>query len=353
MNQATRRTIYAILVSALLIPASLACTVCGPMVNLPPKAATEVRTETSAEGVTETGTIAPEVFVSDLGNVYGIAFDEEGYLFATGTEGDRYVVWRIDQNGEKEMFVELLDRGDALSDAGLAAHAPYLANLAIDGGHNIWITSRRQGACFVVTPERDAFKAYLNGYMSVTLQDALAYSQGVAWDGDADHLYIITSGPESEYGTILREHIRTLTLDEINDIVLNKRKTVNNTGLEIQEKGNGLVQGQGTLYLLGQQALYEVKPDGQLEKAGAATKGMTLWGGAADGAGAIYLGANDADYTPEEAQGENGLVLKVDSEGKQNVLLEDVGQPLGMAYQGGYLYIADRATGSILRVEIR
>ena len=353
MDFTSRHTLVSILASVSLLAASLACTVCGPMVNLPPKATTEVRTESSTEVVTETRTLAPKVFVTDLGNVYGIAFDEEGYLFATGTEGDKYVVWRIDQNGEKEMFVELLDRGDALSDAGLAAHAPYLANLAIDGEHNIWITSRRQGACFVATPERDAFKTYLNGYMSITLQDALAYSQGVVWDGGTNHLHIITSGPESEYGTKLREHIRTLALDEINDIVLNKSKTVNNTGFEIQEKGSGLIWGQGILYLLGQQALYEVKADGELEQVGTEAKGMTLWGGAADGGGAIYLAANDADYTPEEAQGENGLVLKVDSKGKQTVLLEDVGQPLGMAYQGGYLYIADRATGSILRVEIR
>jgi sugar lactone lactonase YvrE len=341
MNHAKGHTIYAILVCALLIPASLACTVCGPMVNGPLTSSTEANS------------VEPEAFAVDLGSVYGLAFDEEGYLFAVGSKGDTSVLWRIDPNGEKELFAEILDRGDKLSDAGLAAHASFLASVAIDGERNVWITSRRQGACFVVTPDKDALKIYLNGYMSVTLQDTLEYSQGVAWDADSEQLHIITSGPESAYGTVFREHIRALTLDEINNITVNESKTMNNTGVEIQEKGNGLVQGRDALYLIGRQALYEVKADGELKKAGVNARGMTLWGGVADGEGAMYLAANDADYTPEEGLGKSGLILKMDSEGKQTVLLEGIGQPLGMAFRGGYLYVADRATGSILRIEIR
>jgi hypothetical protein len=74
MNHAKGHTIYAILVCALLIPASLACTVCGPMVNGPLTSSTEANS------------VEPEAFAVDLGSVYGLAFDEEGYLFAVGSK---------------------------------------------------------------------------------------------------------------------------------------------------------------------------------------------------------------------------------------------------------------------------
>jgi hypothetical protein len=294
-----------------------------------------------------------EVFASDLGNVYGLAFGEEGYLFATGTDGDRNVLWKIDPNGEKELFAEIADQGDVLSDAGLAAHARYLANLAIDGEQNVWITSRRQGACFVVADDGEVTKIYLNGHMSITAQDTLEYSHGVAWDGEAGQLYIVTSGPLSAYSTNFVEHVRTLTLDEVRDITENKNKVMNNKGAETPEKGNGLLKTKDAVYFIGQEILYEIKPDGQLKPVGKKVKAMTLWGGAANGEGTIYLSANDASYTPEEGQGENGAILKMDREGKYTVLIDDIGQPLGVAFQGGYLYIADRASGSILKIEVK
>jgi hypothetical protein len=335
MNHPNKQSIFTISIVVILMSMSLACTLYGTTANTP------------------TDELETEIFASDLGNVYGLAFDEEGYLFATGTDGDKNVLWKIDPNGEKELFAEIADQGDVLSDAGLAAHARHLANLAIDGEQNIWITSRRQGACFVVADDGEVTKIYLNGHMSITAQDTLEYSHGVAWDGEAGQLYIVTSGPTSAYSANFVEHVRTLPLNEVRDIIENKSQVMSNKGAEIPEKGNGLLKTTEAVYFIGQEVLYEIKPDGQLEPVGKKVKAMTLWGGAADSEGSIYLSANDAGYTPEEGKGENGAILKVDREGKYTVLMGDIGQPLGMAFQGGYLYIADRASGSVLKIEVK
>jgi sugar lactone lactonase YvrE len=102
------------------------------------------------------------VFAFGLGKVYGLAFDEEGNLFATGTDGDKAVIWKINQDGEKVIFAEIKDQGDVLSDVGIACHSGHLANLAVDGFGNIWITSLQNGACFVVERDKEYSKIYLN-----------------------------------------------------------------------------------------------------------------------------------------------------------------------------------------------
>ena len=46
------------------------------------------------------------------------------------------------------------------------------------------------------------------------------------------------------------------------------------------------------------------------------------------------------------------MIFKLDSQGKTNVFLKDAAQPLGLAVHSGYLYIADRATGNIMKVKL-
>jgi hypothetical protein len=106
------------------------------------------------------------------------------------------------------------------------------------------------------------------------------------------------------------------------------------------------------LYFIGQNALYEVQAEGNLNIVGDELKKYTLWGGTADNMGNIYLSANSKGYDPEDGTKEEGMVLKMDQEGEYSVIIRDIAQPLGMTFRDGYLYIADRSTGNILKVRV-
>jgi len=62
----------------------------------------------------------------------------------------------------------------------------------------------------------------------------------------------------------------------------NKVKAVKNAGLPLDKNGNGLMVGPNSvLYLIGQDALYEVRSDGDLTQFGETFAEQVLWGGAA------------------------------------------------------------------------
>jgi len=301
-----------------------------------------------------------EAFATDLGKVYGLAFDGDGNLLATGTQGSKSVVWKLDSRGAKSIVAEISDPPDVLAALGISNHSQYLANLAVDGQGNIWITSLHHGACFVVSQDGQVTKVYLNSAMSISIrEDTHFYPQGVAWDGKARKLYIITSGPQSAFapGTDVY-HLRTLSgnpdqdVREIKDTGNHAVKVMDNDGILLKEPGNGLLANNSAVYFIGQKALYAVSADGKLKMFGEEAKDMTLWGGAADDRGNIYLAANGKDYDPTSSPQAKGVIFKLDSQGKANVFLKDTTQPLGLAVRGGYLYIADRATGNILKVKV-
>jgi hypothetical protein len=102
------------------------------------------------------------VYSSGLGNVYGIAFDANGNLFATGTVQEKVVLWKIGKDGQKSEFSELRDDVDALGKIGVSNHSKNLTNLTVDGHDNVWVVSSKHGACFIASSEGEIFKVYLN-----------------------------------------------------------------------------------------------------------------------------------------------------------------------------------------------
>ncbi len=301
------------------------------------------------------------VFASDLGKLYGLAFDPSGHLYAVGTDGDRSVLWKITPDGQKESFAQIVDQGDVLSDGGLAAHSRSLANVAVDDYGHVWLTSNKHGAGFVVSPDRKVTKFYLNGQLSISL-DKERSPEGVAWDGGTRRLYLITSGPTSDYSYDNKNFIATLTVSPepgvfaaemiaVTDSAGNKVKAINNAGLLLEKSGNGLMIGPGSiLYFIGLDALYEVRSGGDLKQFGETFEKENLWGGAADNEGYLYLSSNVKTYDPEQGSEGQGIVWRLDSQGKRVVYVEGVAEPMGLAFRHGFLYIADRATGRILKV---
>jgi len=150
------------------------------------------------------------VFAADLGQVYGLAFDSSGNLYAVGAASGQSVLWKISPNGQKERLAEIVDRGDVLSDGGLAAHARALANVAVDDYGHVWLTSNKHGAAFVVSSDGQVTKFYLNGQLSISL-DKERPPEGVVWAGGARQLHLITSGPTGDYNYDNKHFIATLT----------------------------------------------------------------------------------------------------------------------------------------------
>jgi outer membrane protein assembly factor BamB/sugar lactone lactonase YvrE len=303
-----------------------------------------------------------EIFASDLGTVYGLAFDQNGVLFAVGSDGERNVLWKIGPDGAKEIFAEIKDKGDVLSEAGLAYHSGALANLAVDGYGNIWIASSKHGAGFVVGPDGLATKFYVNTRLSMSVEDEKNYPHGVTWEASSQKLYIVTSGPTSDFDYTNKNFITPLTVSaapgiyaeeiiEISDTGSNQVKAVPNQGFPLSEEGNGLLAGSdGTLYYLGKNTLFTVPDEGELVQFGEPFEGQTLWSGAADNQGYLYVSTNAEGYDPIKGGEGQGTVWRIDAKGERVVYVEGVESPLGLAFYNGNLYIADRAKGNILRV---
>lgn len=332
-----------LLALSLLVCVSLACRLGAASVKLPIQAA------------------KAEVFASGLGQVYGLAFDEAGNLFATSTYQERGVVWKIAPDGAREIFAEPKDEGDVLSLSGMANHSLQLANLAVDEYGQVWVTSGLNGAGFVITPDGAATKFFVNTRISVMLDGR--YPQGVAWDPHGHQLYLITSGPTGSFDYDHENFITTLNASaaagahaaemiEVTDSGGRAVKAIPNTGISLaEENGNGLlVSPEGTLYFLGEKALYEVQADGSLEAVGETFSGQVLWGGAADNQGYFYVSSNTPAYDPQKDEAGEGTVWRLDSKGERIPYVEGLASPMGLAFYNGALYIADRADGRIVRV---
>jgi hypothetical protein len=205
-------------------------------------------------------------------------------------------------------------------------------------------------------------KLYLNAHLSVSMEKE-HLPQGVAWDTEAGRLYLITSGPERALSTDNKNFITMLTVGEqpdmlaqeviaVKDTAGNKVKAIKAAGTALKETGSDLIAGLGsTLYFLGTDTLFQVSlADGSLKRVGEPFAGQHLWGGAVDSGGTIYLSSNTAEYDPEESGAGQGTVWRLNSDGTREAMVEGIAAPLGLAWRNGYLYIADRATGSIFKV---
>lgn len=299
------------------------------------------------------------VFASGLGTVFGLAFDQEGNLFATGAYEQESVVWKISPDGKKEVFAVVKDKGDRLSDKGLATHSRHLASLAVDRKGNIWVTSLEQGACFVISGQGRVTKIYLNSAATIAAQMNLL--QGVVWDHYTEKLYIITSGPEMNLTTGVEAHIRTLTVQESTESFCDELfetegvKFIRNQGIPVQHNGNGIFKAfHSPLYFIARDGLYIVKPDGKFKKFGRKIANSVLLAGAVDEEGNIYLTSNKQLYVPGYTKHPIGIIYKINQQGKKSILLKNViKEPLGIVFHEGALYVADRATGQILRVNLK
>jgi WD40 repeat protein len=189
------------------------------------------------------------------------------------------------------------------------------------------------------------------------------FPQGVAWDAEAGRLYLITSGPERAASADYENFITALTVSQqpgvlaqevivVKDTAGNRVKAIKAAGMVLKETGSGLIAGPGsTLYFLGTDTLFQVSlADGSLNRIGEPFAGQHLWGGAIDSGGTIYLSSNVAGYDPEEGGAGQGTIWRLNSDGTREAMVEGIAAPLGLVWRNGYLYIADRATGSIFKV---
>lgn len=290
------------------------------------------------------------VYSSGLGNVYGIAFDATGNLYATGTVQEKVVLWKIGKDGQKSVFSELRDDVDAMGMIGIATHTKHLTNLSVDGQGNIWIASSQHGACFIVTSAGEMFKVYLNKEYSMSV-DEKSVPSGITWDNKTGKLYLITSGPDGKYSTNNVHHIAAF--DDCENgygetLFAGDNKSlrfVENTGTAINETAVDLLkEDDSPLYLLGLTALYEVQFGGNLKMIGKPFNGLTPFSGTVVD-GTIYFSAKDKSG--------KGYIYKMDSKGNMSVFSEGGDQPGGLAYQEGFLYVADKAGERILKKRIK
>jgi sugar lactone lactonase YvrE len=295
----------------------------------------------------------PEVYVSDLGGGYGLAFDSSGVLYAAGKDGGKFVVWKITGQETKEVYA-VLDMHDPILSM-LNASSGLTGNMTVDNLGTVWLTSALNGQCFAAAPGKDARVVYVN--KSITSLFDVENSEGVAYDPDNGALYIVTAGPDpsERYSNKLVCHISSHRLSTGNfaDGVSVRENGwdpaplyINNEGIELKYPGVGLIKGAGSgLYYIGSDQLYEVQDD--VKPIGKKFTGLALKGGAVDSAGTLYVSANAKD----DPKSTKGAIYKMDADRKVALLLKDVGKPYGLAWRDGYLYFVEGSGDRILRVK--
>jgi hypothetical protein len=296
----------------------------------------------------------PEVYISGLGGGYGLAFDPENNLYAVGKDNAASVVWKITGKDSKEVYSVLSFNDPIMSMLGVTSGLEQ--NMAVDGFGNIWMTSSMNGQCYVAAKGKQARIVYLNSQVSVSF-DVKGDSKGVAWDADNNKLYIITSGPESSFSNKLDHHLTTLTpsagnfaqeLGTASNGWNQQPLYIEDDGIPLDQPGIGLIKAKSSLlYFIGDNQLYIIGNDGKIEKFGSAFGGLSLKGGTADDNGNLYVSAN----TKGNEDDGKGVIYKIDKSGKASLLLKDIGKPLGLAFNNGYLYIMEGKSGSILRLK--
>lgn len=303
-----------------------------------------------------------ETYSTDLGKVNGVAFDKSGNLFATGTSDKANVIWKVTPNGNKEVFSIVTDAGDVLSALGISNHSEKMAQITVDSAGKLWVSSMRHAGSFVVTPDGKTTKVYLNNRMSISFQEGMEYPYGCVYNPETDKVYIVTSGPKRDYSTDNYHFINNITpaedklceeLKMIKDTGHHDVATIANKGISLEGPSHGLINGKNSqLYVIGKDSLFEVVEGKEIKKVNVDFGDVSLWAGAVDEKGNIYLTTNVKDYSPDESKETKGSILKLSPDKAVSVFTRNVGQPLGIAYRDGSLYVADRLSGTVLRINL-
>jgi sugar lactone lactonase YvrE len=291
-----------------------------------------------------------------LGGGYGLAFGPEDILYATGKDGDNAVLWKITEAKEKEVYA-ILDYDDPIAE--LMGSAGMETNITVDGVGNVWISGKINGQGYAVSKSREPRVIYLNQHISAPFQPKEDDVKGIAWDEETGKLYIITSGPTSRYVIDAVRHLTTLTpsadsfAKELGTDYNGWSKPplyIKNEGILIEQPGIALVKAKGSpLFLIGHDRVFTLPGSGKAEPFGKPFTGMCLYGGAADESGNLYVSANNN----EKPDNGKGAIYKYNKSGNAILLLADVGNPLGLAWHKGYLYIMDNMGDRILRLKTK
>jgi sugar lactone lactonase YvrE len=315
---------------------------------------TIARTDAGVVSAQTTLPVQATVFADHLGKLYGIAFDRQGNLFAAGTQGDSAVLWKIATPGSAEVFANLRDDVDAMGKIGIVSHSRHLGNLTIDGANSVWITSLQSAAGFLVTQDRKMFKIYLNKDQAVPMKNStIAPSDcaGVAWDAEADKLYLVTTGFLNGVSGDFGHHLAVISntsgdykkfttpsqKDEFVRLVPDKGTTISSNCVTlIKESGS-------PLYVVAPKAVLTLGEDGKLSPVGAPLADQTVYAGTYAN-GAIYLSVEDETH--------RGRILRIRTTGGTDTFSERAAHPRGLAYRDNSLFVADTEVGEVLRIPV-
>lgn len=300
----------------------------------------------------------PEVFAAGLGGGYGLAFDAKNSLYATGKDRGYSVVWKITGQDKKEVFATLDYKDPIAKLFGLSSGKETETNIAVDSAGNVWMTGSMNGQCYVAAKDTDARVVYLNKELAVSADVAEKDTKGVVWDEKSGKIYLVASGsvPGKTYSKDIVCHLVSLTPTADGFAAeLNTNRNgwspaplyIKNDGTLLEQPGVALAKAKNSpLYLIGNDRLYILSEDGKSSAFGRAFNGFQLYGGTADESGNVYTSAN-SKTDPDNGK---GAIYKIDRTGKASLLLENIGKPLGLAWNSGYLYIMDGAGDRVLRL---
>ena len=227
-------------------------------------------------------------------------------------------MWQITSEENKKVFNEVNCKDPILSLYGVEM-AKLLRNISVDGVGNVWMTSSLNGHCYVVSKDNPARVVYLNKQISVDV-NVEDKAVGVVWDSENSRLVIITCGPNASssksevtnniaYLIPSTENFAKEVKTYDNDWNLDPLY-IRNEGIPINKPGVGLIQGENTpLYFIGEDQLYLVNQNGDIERFGKKFEGLLLKGGTVDDSGNLYISANSLGD-------EKGVIYKIDKKGR-------------------------------------
>jgi len=198
--------------------------------------------------------------------------------------------------------------------------------------------------------------------MSVSMKEGIEYPHGCTYNAEKNKIFIITSGPRGSFSYENIHKVSAVTpadeklceeLKMIRDTGNNSVATIPNIGVPWDGPARGLIAAENSkIYVIGKDAIYELTKNKEINKLNVDFGNVSLWGGVCDDNSNIYISANSEDFSLKEPGKTKGSILKINSEEIVTMLAKDIGQPMGLAYRENSLYIADRLTGKVLKIDL-